>query len=519
MGTSNIVLERVQAILRTDTGDGSVHDHLVRVVRKLIDEKPEDALAQLEKLSRQLKGSSFTGSGSLDDEQPVILDAAAEAAVQRWCGDVTSLVRPPNDSPADKQSLAAVRNFLDDAAMFAWAGVGFGQQESFHIAMSLRRLASEAPGLKDLKLWGKILGQGGDYLVAEGTLKMPEGAEAPPPAMPDTPEYDVEPVGEGNNLCTYWVSEGVNAPWVRLPFARASHILAAKKIKRLMTGNLESPVLSMPWFPGKERHLLRSQIARIAATTTLALDGFYEKVEDSETKIIQAAEPPGAPDSIQDQAAWVHCRPVVLPNGKTTWLDLEGITTWYGKVEDEDPEKKTPLTPDDEAQLQNFVDNVETAQTKEENPASVLGSITEDLQTLKAEDDSATWSAWSVKTHGDEGIYGDGDGARTYLVTSLRSMIWPGAVTVAQGSKFASIYIGYGLKTGVLVPTYKNGLPLEGTSPFTSGAMDANGLAFNPVVPADIMSEPEDLPEEEEPNPRQEDVESEGDEDKDPQDL
>ena len=36
------------------------------------------------------------------------------------------------------QVLGAVQNFMEDAAMFEWAGVGFGRQESYHIAMSLR---------------------------------------------------------------------------------------------------------------------------------------------------------------------------------------------------------------------------------------------------------------------------------------------------------------------------------------------------------------------------------------------
>lgn len=30
----------------------------------------------------------------------------------------------------------------------------------------------------------------------------------------------------------------------------------------------------------------------------------------------------------------------------------------------------------------------------------------------------------------------------------LRSLRWPGAVTVSKGGKFTSIYVGYGLKRG-----------------------------------------------------------------------
>jgi len=271
----------------------------------------------------------------------------------------------------------------------------------------------------------------------------------------------------------------------------------------------------MPWFPGKERHLLRSQIARITATTTLAVADWYVEDEDNKGKIKENEDlPTKSAEELREQASWVHCRPLILPNGKTTWLDKDAIVEKYGMIDEETP---VGLTEADVEKMDKFIENIE-GPARDEEPSSILSTIEEDLKKLKEDDPDATWSAWSMKTHGDEGAYGEGDDARSYLVTSLRSMIWPGAVTVAQGSKFASIYIGYGLKSGALVPTYKNGLPLEGTSPFTSGAVNAAGLAFNTVVPADIMSEPEDLQEQNEPNPQQEEVESEGDDDMDPAD-
>ena len=47
----------------------------------------------------------------------------------------------------------------------------------------------------------QILGTDGDYLVAEGVLKsIPKAPDAPekPPVLPDSPEFDVEPRGEGS---------------------------------------------------------------------------------------------------------------------------------------------------------------------------------------------------------------------------------------------------------------------------------------------------------------------------------
>merc|ERR1712080_305445 len=92
------------------------------------------------------------------------------------------------------------------------------------------------------------------------------------------------------------------------------------------------------------------------------------------------------------------------------------------------------------------------------------------------------------------GLYKFNDADRTHQVTAVRSMIWPGAATVAQGQKFANIYIGYATKCGTLLPPHpETGNPLIGGS-----------SPFSPLVPADVMNEPEELQEEEEPNPAEE---------------
>jgi radial spoke head protein 4/6 len=51
--------------------------------------------------------------------------------------------------------------------------------------------------------------------------------------------------------------------WIQLPDAEPHHIVAARMIKKMLTGNLNASVDSCPPFPGKERNLLRAQIARI----------------------------------------------------------------------------------------------------------------------------------------------------------------------------------------------------------------------------------------------------------------
>lgn len=497
MGTSDIVLERVQALLKVDGGNGSLHDHLVRLSRKLAEEKPGEALAQLETLSRHLKRSSFRGAGAPDEIIPTVVDSEAEEARLQWCTDVLSLVRAPSDPTAAPKVLGVVQNFLQDSAMLRWAGIGFSQQESYHIGMSLRKLATESPSIARLRLWGKVLGTEGDYYVAEGQLesipKAPpaDGAPEKPPVLPDAPEFDIEPRGEGANTFTYWISPGGCAPWVRLPAARASHIVASRAIKRVMTGSPDSPVLSMPWFPGKERHLLRSQIARISATCTLAPTGWYEPDDEAgEGKIKEVENPIESfpTDSIGTDAGWVHSMQALNRIGKCSYPELDPENLG---------ENITP-TPDQVKAIKAMNEQKEA----EGDAKGLLNGIDGDIAELKEKlgDLAEGVSAWSFKTFGDKGMYKFGDADRSHQVTAVRSNIWPGAATVSQGTKYVNIYIGYAMKCGTLLPADPTtGLPLlENTAP------------FSPLIPDDIMDEPQDLEEHDEPNPGEDDVASEG---------
>lgn len=59
------------------------------------------------------------------------------------------------------------------------------------------------------------------------------------------------------------------------------HLTIAKLIKHIFTGNLNASIDSNPPFPGKERHLLRAQIARITHATVIFPKGLYEYDDES----------------------------------------------------------------------------------------------------------------------------------------------------------------------------------------------------------------------------------------------
>lgn len=547
MGTSRIAFERAQALLKVDTGSGSLYDHLVRVVRKLGEDKPADALEHLETLSRHLKQTTFRGDAGPDDSTAVSVDRAAENLRLQWCTEAVQLVRAPSDPTATPKVLAAVQNYMEDAAMFAWAGVGFGNQESFHIAMSLRKLASETTALDSLRLWGKIFGTDGDYYVAEGMLTSygaPSGpdpvvkaakalaaaalankrmgyydVERPPPpiVLPGT-DYDVEPRGCGPNIAAYWVSAGGNAPWVRLPAARASTIVAARNMQRLMTGSLESPVISSPWFPGDERDLLRAQIARIASTCTLAVTNWFKLTEaendttpaPSKKLVVDVDEENSEPvctfGDLDLPATWVHAMPYLMNNGRSDY-GREALDQAQG-------EETTKLFANENeyATLTEALDKEQSFDEPKPMEAVIAAAIDGDeikfMGDLKLEEpdaDDPMQKTWSIKVCGDKGLYADDV---SHKVVAVRSRTWPGAVSVASAErkKYANLYVGYALKCGTLVPRHKDsGLPLRGTCPIT------------PMEPDDVMElyEQNPNPQDEfnEPNPQE--VEPESDEGQD----
>ena len=60
-------------------------------------------------------------------------------------------------------------------------------------------------------------------------------------------------------------------------------------------------------------------------------------------------------------------------------------------------------------------------------------------------------SAWTSKIVGDNQPFNQippKEGTVSYGVNVIRSIRWPGAVTVSKGGKFTSIYVGYGMKRG-----------------------------------------------------------------------
>lgn len=149
----------------------------------------------------------------------------------------------------------------------------------------------------------------------------------------------MEAKGTGVNKYTYWVC---NCPaenkWSALPNLLPSDVNIARQIKFHFSGDLDRRIITNPFFKEKERNLLRAQIARITASTTLLPKGVKkviiegegdEAVETREVEpvMVEDAEGNSFPfipqfSAMKQAANWVHHEPNILKCNKTVHAEV-----------------------------------------------------------------------------------------------------------------------------------------------------------------------------------------------------
>jgi len=123
-------------------------------------------------------------------------------------------------------------------------------------------------------------------------------------------------------------------------------------------------------------------------------------------------------EELKSLEAWGHLFPIILKAGRTTHLEPEGLG------EEEAAEAKAALE--------------ESDKTEERFRALNEDSPMPGLET-----------AWLSRVVGDTQQYNTAaGGTQTYAVNVIKSLRWPGAVTVSKGGVYTSVYVGYGIKKG-----------------------------------------------------------------------
>lgn len=309
-----------------------LYTHLQEVFKNLILHYPDQSLEKLEEVSYLLKNAD----SHQIDQFLKITDMRNYKDICTQMTDYTKMMQEQfgkkaaaeGEEEAEEPEAAApvgfVPDLLEDANVYQWAGIGFGQQELYRLQKSLKKLAADS-GAGKLKFFGKIRGTDNDYYVAEGEIEGGEEGEG------EEKPADFEAKGTGINKMTYWVSHSSFDKWVMLPDISPADMGASRKIKILFTGDLERPIYADPYFfkaKKTEKHYLRAQIARIVHSTSLCPKGLFRLQEDSTKEIEDNAPEEGdivlpSTKAMSDPSMWVHLSVGILMNNRTGHMDPE----------------------------------------------------------------------------------------------------------------------------------------------------------------------------------------------------
>lgn len=432
------------------------------------------------------------------------------------------------------------------------AGVSLLESEWHKLSLSLQTLCDTTEGIENARFWGKIYGTKADYYIVEGKLadypddeeeeeaarqakaadakRDPDEGEEENEDEEELPPLKTEPWGTGANEYVYWVTNATEfGSWTRLPKVTPEQIVAARGMRRFMTGNLKAAVFGFPRFPWGEASFLRAQIARITAGTALCPKGVFLSddeepliaLENEEFKGLRASE-------LLRPENWVHYRPKLLGEGR-----VEAFVDENAEEEPEDDE----LT---EIQREERV----MQRALKEKPVNILSPASNDRLVLKPKKASGKkkggaaapqaaprisrrplWK-FHLASHADLGLKplpapgpgvdiddlpADAAGS-SQVVASAHSLLWPGAVSLALNRTHLSVYVGYGLKapanskSGAYKPAGPAAFQSEYVAPTTP---DRRGIVPQPLLEqADLLpppreSRPPEEVEEEEEEERQ----------------
>ncbi|KAF7260906.1 hypothetical protein EG68_01710 [Paragonimus skrjabini miyazakii] len=181
----------------SDPKTGNLYEHLVSLLKLILEQKPTHSLDQFEELSRQVKrergggaGGSGAGAGLVTEdieatsptakqETAAYLHAKVERTLlhhpkHKWDENVFS--KSPLPAPwggyfDDDDEIQRLQNLGQISFLVEQAGVGLGRSEMLRIWLSIRKLSLKLTAIAKLRFWGKIMGTNGSYYIAEGEFE------------------------------------------------------------------------------------------------------------------------------------------------------------------------------------------------------------------------------------------------------------------------------------------------------------------------------------------------------------
>lgn len=383
----------LRQILKQDADGKNLYDHLTETLMKILIDRPSNAYDMFELISAGVKENPLNP----ELESQKLLPASEDEVNKQltWSRANGELLKRPDEPPEENVKFPDI---LEEAALLEWAGISFGRSEAYRLYLSIKKFSLSVPAeVERLRFFGRLTTRSSPYYVIEGLN--PEDEEA---------DESKQEGRNGANKYSYWVSQNLESgAWIKLPNVTQAQVVIARQFKRYLTGDLEAAVPSYPPFPGCEKNLLRTLIAIIGGATSISPAGYFELNEDDDPPTIKLAEQealneafPKPASELKEADAWVHHE-----------IELNVL----GRV--------LPMP----EQLDENGDPIEPEEPVETTPP---------LKAVEAEQ-------WSFR------LCPGGSGESANSVVAGRSLLYPGAVAIAAGRRFLTIYVGDGIPYSV----------------------------------------------------------------------
>ena len=347
-------------------------EHLKELVKELVTLHKEDGYENFEEISQFVREKNT----KLDSFQYRIPQKQIKKTFEHTPLEEKFLTE---FSQKRKQEATTINNYMEDilsqSKLFEWGGISFSEEEWYKIRLAMKKILIEND-CEYLRFFGKIYGIKSDYYIIQGSLK----------TYPmRNPAKHVETRGnEGINRFTFWVSNSILESWYELPDITHEQIVASRRFKYHLTGDLNS------YYKLSEN--------------------FKEQLEGKITEIDEEFKSPTFEEmKAPEGEGWVHEHAYIYPSGKVIDPTVEAqVDRLKGINEDEGYKVK-----------EGEGDNVNEIDLK----------------------------YWKIKVVGDQIMHNRANGdPLTHAVVLVKNNRWPGTLTVWKEEKFANIYVGFGIK-------------------------------------------------------------------------
>ncbi|XP_058806534.1 radial spoke head protein 6 homolog A [Phymastichus coffea] len=152
----------------------NLHDHLSEVLKKILTERPNDAITAFEEYSRKLREDKFRMQGDclrdLHVPRPQFKDAQKLIDLFKVHLAINEDYRSVDEGTDDAvQTRAIIPNLFELLFYSEQVDIGLPRTEVVLLNLAIRKLIAKIK-VEDVRFWGKILGRSKNYYVIEASL-------------------------------------------------------------------------------------------------------------------------------------------------------------------------------------------------------------------------------------------------------------------------------------------------------------------------------------------------------------